>query len=114
MSHHEQRRHYRIPCHIPAQLQFASGPYATGVLRDMTIYGACVQSQDVQPQRGRQVNLSFIANGVHVRVEAVVTWAEGADTFGVRFTEVPPQDLLHIAAYLYSRMQMLGFRPSRW
>lgn len=113
MFRNDQRRHFRIPMGVPVTLVSAGNRHASGTLVDLTVFGARVSSPAVTVGKGDEITLRFLANGVNVEPQGQVTGVYPDRSVGVRFTQVEPQQQLHIATALYLRMQALLYRPQR-
>jgi len=106
-----ERHHYRIPCKIAVHIIDIHGMKTVGEICDLTTNGACIRSNYPLRTKGLCVNLHFVANGVEVNVVGRVTGVYPGSRFGVQFIKIDPVYKLQIAAYLYMRMQVMGFRP---
>ncbi len=108
----EARRFFRVPVMIGGSLQVRGEimPWDVTIV-DLTPLGAKIRMAIPIKAKGLLFDLTFKASGHMVSVRGKIVNAIGKDTFGIEFTDISDFAYTQICAYLYYRMQVLGFRP---
>lgn len=106
-----KRHHYRIPVHINTQLRDHNGIPSAGLIVNMTTEGCAVRQNYPPRTAGLIYTMSFNVPGRTIECRAQVKSFFHQNEFGLQFLGLSEVDRVYIAAYLYQRMQSMGFRP---